>query len=48
MKGTGGNSPPTSHKGHFDKSSKTDEKKLGVWRVVTSLTIFEFQPLSLS
>jgi len=31
--GTGRNSPltVTSHKGHFCKSSKTDEKILGVW-----------------
>jgi len=28
---TGGNSPPTPHKGHFCKSPKTDEKILGVW-----------------
>jgi len=26
-----GNSPTTPHKGHFCKSSKTDEKILGVW-----------------
>jgi len=29
--GTGGNSPPTPHKGQFCKSSKTDEKILEVW-----------------
>jgi len=34
--------PPTTHKGHFCKSSKTDEKILGVWGV-TSPTILEFQ-----
>jgi len=41
--GLGGTVPSTSHKDHFCKSSRTDEKKLGVWRV-TSPTIFEFQP----
>jgi len=29
--GLGRNGPPTPHKGHFCKSPKTDEKKLGVW-----------------
>jgi len=32
----------TSHKGHFCKSPRTDEKKMGGG--VTSSTIFEFQP----
>jgi len=35
----GRNSPPTPHKGHFCKSSKTDEKILRVWGGVTSPTI---------
>jgi len=35
--------PLTPHKGHFCKSSKTDEKILGIWRV-TSPTTLEFQP----
>jgi len=32
--GTQGNSPPTPHKGHFYKSSRTDEKNwgMGAWR----------------
>jgi len=38
-----GERTPTPHKGHFCKSSRTDEKKLGVWGI-TSPTIFEFQP----
>jgi len=29
--GLGENSSPSPHKGHFCKSSKTDEKILGVW-----------------
>jgi len=33
-----------SSQSQFCKSSRTDEKKLGVWGGVTSLTIFEFQP----
>jgi len=36
--------PPTPHKGHFCKLSRTDEKKLGYGGEVTSPTIFEFQP----
>jgi len=39
----GVNRPSTPHKGHFCKSSKTDEKIFGVWGV-TSPTILEFQP----
>jgi len=35
---------PTLHKGHFCKSTKTDEKILGVWGGVTSPTILESQP----
>jgi len=43
--GTGGKGPPTPHKGHFYKSPRTDEKKIGgMGRGVTSPTIFEFQP----
>jgi len=38
----GGTVPPTPHKGQFCKSSKTDEKILGVWEV-TSPTMLEFQ-----
>jgi len=26
-----GTVPPTPHKGHFCKSPRTDEKKLGIW-----------------
>ena len=40
--GTGGNSPPTPHKGQFCESSKTDEKILGYGGGVTSPTIFNF------
>jgi len=40
----GRNSPPTPQKGRVCKSSKTDEKILGVERV-TSPTIPEFQPV---
>jgi len=40
----GGKQSPTPHKGYFCKSSKTDEKILGVWGRVTSPTILEFQP----
>jgi len=41
--GLGGTVPLTPLKGHFCKSSKTDEKILGVWGA-TSPTILEFQP----
>jgi len=41
-RGTGGNSPPTPHKSHFCKSSKTEQKILGGMGV-TSPTILEFQ-----
>jgi len=40
---TGGKQSPTPPKGHFCKSSKTDEKILG-YGGVTSPTILEFQP----
>jgi len=40
----GENSPPTSHKDHFCKFSKSEEKILGVWWGVKSPTILDFQP----
>jgi len=43
MTETGGNRPPTPHKVHFCKSSKTDEKMFEVYGV-TLPTILEFQP----
>jgi len=39
------NSPPTPHKGHFCKLSKTDEKKLGVWGVTSPVKIQQFRLL---